>query len=83
MRFSEDRMEKLTCSDGKQRNIHIWEPDTPRMVFLTVHGLMDHGGNYILPALFFRDQGIATVAHDQHGHDHQGNPCPTKLTKSD
>lgn len=79
MRFSEDRIEKLTCSDGVKRNIHIWEPEAPRMVFLTLHGLMDHGGNYILPGLYFRDHRIATVAHDQCGHDHQGPDHPDKV----
>jgi lysophospholipase len=79
MRFSEDRMEKLTCSDGQERNIHIWEPETPRMVFLAVHGLMDHGGSYVVPALFFRDHQIATVAHDLSGHDHFGPDDPGKV----
>ena len=69
MRFSEDRIEKLTCSDGIQRDIHIWEPDKPRAVFLFVHGGMDHGGNYKTPALYFKKHGIAMTAHDQHGHD--------------
>lgn len=69
MRFSEDRIEKLTCSDGIQRDIHIWEPQQPRAVFLTVHGGMDHGGNYVNPALYLKEHGFATVAHDQHGHD--------------
>ena len=69
MRFSEDRIEKLTCSDGIQRDIHIWEPDKPRAVFLTIHGVMDHGGNYVTPALYFKNHGITTVAHEQHGHD--------------
>ncbi len=79
MRFFEDRIEKLTCSDGKDRQIHIWEPEAPRMVFLTVHGGMDHGGNYMLPALYFKEHGIATVAHDQQGHDHHGPDHPTKV----
>lgn len=68
-RFSEDRIEKLTCSDGIQRDIHIWEPQQSRAVFLTVHGGMDHGGNYINPGLYLKEHGFATVAHDQHGHD--------------
>ena len=71
MRFSEDRIEKLNCSDGIQRDIHIWEPEHPRALFLTVHGGMDHGGNYVMPALYFRKHNMATVAHDQHGHDHK------------
>ena len=71
MRFSEDRIEKLRCSDGIQRDNHIWEPDHPRAVFLTLHGGMDHGGNYLFPGLYFKDHRIATLALDQHGHDHQ------------
>lgn len=71
MRFSEDRIGKLSCSDGNQRDIHIWEPEQARAVFLTVHGGMDHGGNYILPGLYFREKGMATLAYDQHGHDRQ------------
>ena len=69
MRFSEDRIEQLNCSDGIQRDIHIWEPEKPRGVFLTVHGGMDHGGNYMNPGLYMKEQGFGTVAHDQHGHD--------------
>lgn len=79
MRFSESRIEKLSCSDGKERNVHIWEPEVPKKVFLTVHGGMDHGGNYGLPAVYFKDHGIATVAHDQQGHDHHGPDHPTKV----
>lgn len=69
MRFSEDRIEKLICSDGVKRDIHIWEPENPIVVFLAVHGAMDHGGNYMEPGLYFRKHQIATVAHDQNGHD--------------
>lgn len=69
MRFSEDRIEKLTCSDGIDREIHIWEPQNPRGVFLTVHGGMDHGGNYVNPGMYMKGRDFATVAQDQHGHD--------------
>ena len=79
MRFSENRIEKLLCSDGKKRSIHIWEPEAPSRVFLTVHGGMDHGGNYGIPALFFKEHGITTVALDQQGHDHHGPDHPTKV----
>jgi len=69
MRFSEDRIEKLTCSDGIQRKIHVWEPKEPRAIFIALHGGLDHGGAYCIPALYFKEYDIATVAHDQHGHD--------------
>ena len=77
MRFSEDRIEKLTCSDGVQRDIHIWEPDQPKAILVTIHGLMDHGGAYLLSALYFKEHQLATVAHDQHGHDRKRKAhCP-------
>jgi len=69
MRFSEDRIEKLTCNDGIQRDIHVWEHKAPKAVFLTLHGLMDHGGNYMNPGVYMKKQGYALVAHDQQGHD--------------
>jgi alpha-beta hydrolase superfamily lysophospholipase len=78
-RFKQDRIERLTCGDGKQRKIHIWEAEKPAKVFLTVHGGMDHGGNYCLPALYFREHGIATVVLDQRGHDHHGPDHPTRV----
>jgi alpha-beta hydrolase superfamily lysophospholipase len=32
---------------------------------------MDHGGNFMETGLYFRERGIAVVAHDQQGHDRQ------------
>jgi len=69
MRFSEDRIEKLNCSDSVLRDIHIWEPEAPKAVFLCIHGLMDHGGNYMNLGLGLKAHGFATVAYDQRGHD--------------
>ena len=72
MRFSEDKMASLRCSDGVERPIHIWqvpEPQQPRAVILAIHGGMAHAGDYVTPALTFRRHGIATVSFDMVGHD--------------
>lgn len=69
MRFSEDRLATLKCSDHVERCIHIWEPKQPRAVILALHGGMAHAGDYVTPALYFRDKGIATVSYDMVGHD--------------
>lgn len=69
MRFSEDRLALLKCSDQVERAIHIWEPAQPRAVFLAIHGGMAHAGDYVTPGLYFRDKGIATVSYDMCGHD--------------
>lgn len=69
MRFSEDRLAKFRCSDGVERPIHIWEPAQPKAVIMALHGGLAHAGDYVTPALFFRDENIATVSYDMRGHD--------------
>lgn len=71
MRFSEDRIEKLICSDGNLRNVHIWEPEHTCAVFLAIHGGLDISGNFMNAGLYFKKQNIATAAQEQHGHDNQ------------
>jgi alpha-beta hydrolase superfamily lysophospholipase len=68
MRFSEDRLTAFTAANGAQRRVHVWAPDAPRAVILAIHGGMAHGGDYVTPALYFRQHGIATVAYDLCGH---------------
>lgn len=69
MRFSEDKLATLNCCDQVARVIHIWEPKQPRAVILAFHGGMAHAGDYVTPALYFREKGIATVSFDMCGHD--------------
>lgn len=74
MRFSEDKLAHLLCSDQVERPIHIWQPDgaaPPRAVLLALHGGMAHAGDYVTPALYFRQQHIATVSFDMVGHTGQ------------
>lgn len=90
MRFSEDKMASLRCSDGVERPIHIWqapEPQQPRAVILAIHGGMAHAGDYVTPALTFRRHGIATVSFDMVGHDGKRKvdilpSTPSSTTKS-
>ena len=71
MRFSEDSMDTLTCVDGLQLDIHVWQPDSPKGVILAIHGGLAHGGDYVTPALYFKDQGFAMVSYDLRGHNKQ------------
>ncbi len=68
MRFKEDRLTTFSASDQVQRSVHIWSPQQPRAVILAIHGGMAHAGDYVTPALYFRDKGIATVSYDLCGH---------------
>lgn len=71
MRFSEDALSTFEGSDGSLRTVHQWSPSSPRAVLVAIHGGMAHGGDYQVPALFFKDRGWATVSFDQAGHDRQ------------
>lgn len=71
MRFSEDRLARLKCSDQVERPIHIWEPAQPRAVIMALHGGLAHAGDYVTPARYFREKGFATVSYDMHGHDNK------------
>jgi alpha-beta hydrolase superfamily lysophospholipase len=68
MQFSEDRIDTFAGRAGAARTIHIWHPDAPRAVLLALHGGMAHAGDWVTPALYFRERGIATVAYDLCGH---------------
>ncbi|RZT03804.1 Lysophospholipase, alpha-beta hydrolase superfamily [Duganella sp. CF402] len=68
MRFSEDRLTEFAAAQGVLRRVHVWQPAAPRAVILAIHGGMAHGGDYVTPALYFRQHGIATVAYDLCGH---------------
>ncbi|HEX8403609.1 MAG TPA: alpha/beta fold hydrolase [Duganella sp.] len=77
MRFAETRLASFRCGQAERR-IHVWEPTTepatpatpatPRAVILAIHGGMAHEGDYVTPALYFRQHGIATVAYDLCSH---------------
>jgi len=68
-RFSEDRIESLAYRYGQKRSVHIWEPEDPEIVLLALHGGMAHGGDFVTPALYFKEHAVATVAPDLYGHD--------------
>ncbi len=68
MRFSETKLDVLRTRDGQEFDIHIWEPEAPKAVFMAIHGGLAHAGDYVTPALYFKERGIATVSYDLRGH---------------
>jgi alpha-beta hydrolase superfamily lysophospholipase len=61
-------MDVLKTKDGLNLDIHIWEPQSPKAVLLAIHGGLAHAGDYVTPAMYFKDWGIATAAYDLRGH---------------
>ncbi len=68
MRFSETKLDVLKTGDGQKLDIHIWEPEAPKAVLIAIHGGLAHAGDYVTPALYFKERAIATVAYDLRGH---------------
>jgi len=68
MRFSETKLDVLKTKDGAELDIHIWEPEAPKAVLMAIHGGLAHAGDYVTPALYFKEKGIATVSYDLRGH---------------
>ncbi len=69
MRYSETRLDSFTARDGQKLDLHLWEPEMPpKAVIMAIHGGLAHGGDYVTPALYFKDQSIATAACDLRGH---------------
>ncbi|WP_426341319.1 alpha/beta fold hydrolase [Pseudoduganella sp. S-14] len=69
-RFSEDRFATFKGRNGAERKIHIWEPEKPAAgVLLAIHGGLAHAGDYVTPALYFKQHRFATVAFDLCGHE--------------
>lgn len=71
MRFSETRMDVLTTDNGQDLDIHVWDPGSPEVVLMAIHGGLAHAGDYVTPALFFKEKGLATVSYDLRGHKQQ------------
>ncbi|SFU27161.1 alpha/beta fold hydrolase [Pseudoduganella namucuonensis] len=69
MRFAEDRLARFKGRGGAERTIHIWEPSQPRAVIMALHGALAHAGDYVTPALYFRDHDIALASFDMCGHE--------------
>ncbi len=76
MKFSETRTDVLRTNDGLSLDIHIWEPEKPEAIILAIHGGLAHAGDYVTPALFFKEKGIATAAYDLRGHKQEKTYVP-------
>lgn len=68
MKFSETRLDVLKTRDGAELDVHVWEPEAPKAVLMAIHGGLAHAGDYVTPALYFKEKGLATVSYDLRGH---------------
>ena len=58
----------LTGADGFDSFVRELENENPKAVVQLVHGMSEHGGNYMDFAKYLNDNGYAVVIHDHRGH---------------
>lgn len=64
---------KFTGRDGLELHAHEWRPDVePAGVVCTLHGLGEHGGQYVDVANALVERGVALMALDLRGHGRSG-----------
>jgi alpha-beta hydrolase superfamily lysophospholipase len=69
MIYSETNSEVIQVDDQTSLLTRIWMPKTsPKAVLLALHGGMAHAGDWVTPALYFMEKGIATYAPDLRWH---------------
>ncbi len=77
MSFSETRTEVFQADANTKLLVYEWIPETePKAVMIGVHGGLAHGGDWVTPALYFKEKGFATYAPDLrfHGTFDKHNP---------
>lgn len=69
MDFNETKCEVFKADEKTKLFTRMWLPDDkPRAVFIAIHGGMAHAGDWVTPAIFFKEKGIATYALDLRWH---------------
>lgn len=58
----------LTGADGFDSFVRELENENPKAVVQLVHGMSEHGGNYMDFAKYLSDNGYAVFIHDHRGH---------------
>jgi len=69
MNFSETKTELFQADKKTKLLVYEWLPDKDvKAVIIGIHGGMAHGGDWVTPALYFKQQGVATYAPDLRWH---------------
>lgn len=69
MNFSETKTELFQADAKTKLLVYEWLPDREvKAVMIGIHGGMAHGGDWVTPALYFKEKGVATYAPDLRWH---------------
>ncbi len=69
MGFNETNIDVFQPDKKTKLQVYEWLPDSSvKAVFIAVHGGMAHAGDWVTPAIYFKDKGVATYAFDLRWH---------------
>jgi lysophospholipase len=69
MSFSETKTEIFQADANTKLLVYEWLPTQDvKAVMIGIHGGMAHGGDWVTPALYFKEKGVATYAPDLRWH---------------
>jgi len=69
MNFSETKTEIFQADEKTKLLVYEWLPEKDvKAVMIGIHGGLAHGGDWVTPALYFKEKGVATYAPDLRYH---------------
>ncbi len=69
MSFNETKSEIIELEPNLKTLLRIWLPENePKIIFLAVHGLLAHSGDWVTLGTYFKNKGIATYGADLRYH---------------
>lgn len=60
--------------DGLHLPLQEWDAKTPRAVVVALHGMSDYSEAFDMPAPWWADHGVTTIAYDQRGFGRAPDP---------
>jgi acylglycerol lipase len=66
--------DSFTTRDGAKLPLRRWEADKPAAVIVALHGMSDYSNAFDMPARFWAQHGVTTIAYDQRGFGAGPNP---------
>lgn len=64
----------LIARDGEHLPLRIWAADHPKAVIVALHGMGDYSNAFAMPAPYWAEHGITTLAFDQRGFGKAPHP---------
>jgi alpha-beta hydrolase superfamily lysophospholipase len=64
----------LITRDGEHLPLRIWAADRPKAVIVALHGMGDYSNAFAMPAPYWAEHGITTLAFDQRGFGKAPHP---------